>query len=268
MINLKLLVIAIVSLTIFSCNVNKAKIDNNLKKYFDIHNVDGCFTMLKNTDGEIIVYNMALDTQRVSPAGTFTLVNALVGLQTGKITTEDMVVNWDGERRPVKEWNRSMTMKQALQVNNIPYFQQISKRVGIDTMKAWIDSLSYGNKKMAGSIDSFWQNNTLKISPDEQLGFLKKLYFDQLPFRKSVMQIVRENLVKEDNTAYKLSFITGTNKDDQHQNGWVAGWVEENKHVYFFVTLVHNPNDKDINGLIVDITRDILKEYGFFQGKM
>ena len=269
MMNLKIIVVAFLALIVQSCTVNKAKIDNNLKKYFDLHKVEGCFTMLKNTDGEITVYNMALDTQRFAPAGTFTLVNALVGLHTGKITTENMVLNWDGVRRPVKEWNRNMSMMEALKINNVSYFQQISRRIGMDTMKAWVDSIAYGNKNMSGNLDSFWQDNTLKISPDEQLGLLKKIYFDQLPFRKSVMQIVREAIVKEDNTAYKLSFITGTVNEDQHQVGWVAGWIEENRHVYFFVTLVRNPDiSADMKGLIVDITRDILKEYGFFQGKM
>ena len=59
-----------------SCNVNKAKIDDGLKKYFDAKNVDGCFTMLNNADGAITVYNMALDTTRLTPASTFKIVNS------------------------------------------------------------------------------------------------------------------------------------------------------------------------------------------------
>ena len=69
-------------LLISSCSVNKAKINNDLKKYFDDKKVEGCFTMLNNADGEITVYNMALDTTRVLPASTFKIVNSLIGLQT------------------------------------------------------------------------------------------------------------------------------------------------------------------------------------------
>ena len=59
-----------------SCSVNKAEIDNSLKKYFDDNKVDGCFTLLNNADGKVTVYNMALDTQRFLPASTFKIVNS------------------------------------------------------------------------------------------------------------------------------------------------------------------------------------------------
>ena len=76
--------IALLLIASFSCSVNKAKIDNSLKKYFDENKVDGCFTMFNNTDGKVTVYNMKLDTQRFSPASTFKIVNSLIGLQTGE----------------------------------------------------------------------------------------------------------------------------------------------------------------------------------------
>ena len=63
--------IACCLLFLFSCTVNKAKIDNKLKIYFDAKNADGCFTMLNNADGKITVYNMALDTMRLTPASTY-----------------------------------------------------------------------------------------------------------------------------------------------------------------------------------------------------
>lgn len=266
---MKYILIAFISLSYFSCSVNKARIDNSLKKYFDAHKVEGCFTMLQNTDGQITVYNMDLDTQRFQPSSTFHLVTSLVGLQTGRITNEDMVVRWDRLNRSRKEWNRNMNMKEAFRVGADPYFHQIATRIGTDTLKAWIDTLNYGNKIFSTETDSAWVNNTLKISPDEQLGLLKKLYFDQLPFRKSVMESVRNAMVKEENTLYKLSYVTGNGIDDSGQPiGWVSGWIEENLHVYFYVTFVRSANPSaDLTRMQIDITRDILKEYGFFQGK-
>lgn len=252
-----------------SCNVNKAKIDNNLAKYFKAKNVDGCFTMLNNADGQVTVYNMAFDTLRTLPASTFKIVNALIGLQTGVISDENMVIKWDGIQRPVKQWNKDMDMKEAFKVSSVPYFQQVARRIGMDTMKRWIDSLSYGNRVMTGPIDSFWLDNSLRISPDEQLGLLKRLYFDQLPFRKSVQQTVRDVMLQEDNTAYKLSYKTGLARDESNnQVGWVVGWIEENRHVYFFATLVKSPlPETDMVRVRMDITKDILKELGFFEGK-
>jgi beta-lactamase class D len=254
---------------ISSCSVNKAKIDNDLKKYFDAKNVEGCFTMLNNKDGQITVYNMAMDTARVTPASTFKIVNSLIGLQSGIITDEKMVIKWDGIKRWNADWNKDMDMQEAFKVSAVPYYQEVARRIGKDTMQQWIDSISYGNKNISGPIDSFWLNNQLKISPDEQLGLLKKLYFDQLPFRKSVQQILRNVMLQEDNTLYNLSYKTGWGFDESGNGiGWVAGWIEENRHVYFFVTLVKSTDPKiDMKSVRMDITKDILKHYEFLEGK-
>lgn len=263
-----LIIISFCSL-IFSCTVNKAKTDNSLKKYFDENKVDGCFTMLDNATGEIRVYNMELDTMRFSPASTFKIVNSLIGLQTGRISNDTMLIKWDGVKRWNEQWNKDMGMSEAFKVSNVPYYQEVARRIGKDTMKLWIDSVGYGNKNTTGLIDTFWLDNTLKISPDEQLGLVKRLYFNQLPFRKSVQQMVQTVMLQEDNTAYKLSYKTGRGYDEKGNGiGWVVGWIEENMHVYFFVTFVKAPDAvTDITTVRMNITKSILQDLGFMKGK-
>jgi beta-lactamase class D len=254
---------------ISACSVNKADIDDSLKKYFDAKQVEGCFTMLNNSDGTITVYNLGMDTTRVLPSGTFNIANALVSLQTGIAIDENMLIKWDGVIRPNQAWNKDLSLTDAFKLASEPHFQTLARSIGMDTMKNFVDSLSYGNKNIQGSVDSFWLNNSLKISPDEQLGLMKQLYFDQLPFRASVQQAVRNMMVKEDNTLYKLSYQVGAGFDEKrNQIGWVAGWIEENRHVYFFVTLVKSPDPAvDINKVRIDISKDILKHFGFFEGR-
>ncbi len=254
-------------LLFFSCTVNSAKVDNSLKKYFDDNSVDGCFTMLNNINGEVTVYNMPLDTQRFSPASTFKIVNSLIGLQTGRITDENMVIKWDGMKGPQFP---EMNMIKAFHLSDEYYYQEVARRIGGDTMKMWIDSIGYGNKDIDGPIDSFWFNNHLRISADEQLGLMKRLYFDQLPFRKSAQQIVRDMMLQENNTTYKLSSITSWGKDEKGNDlGWLTGWIEENNHVYFFVTFVRATKPgTDIMDVNKKITEGILKDLGFMQGKM
>lgn len=251
------------------CSVNSAKIDNELKKYFDSRNVEGCFTMLDNSNSKVTVYNMKYDTMRITPFSSFNVFAALVGLETGKVVNDSMIIRWDGVRRPVKDWNRNLTMREAVKVGSVPYFQEVVRRVGYDTMKIFIDSVGYGNKMMGEPLDSFWLNNTLKISPDEQLGLMKKLYFDQLPFRKSVQESLRQAMLMEDNTSYKLSYITADGIDGAGEKiGWVAGWIEENNHPFFFVTFVRAKSaDTNVHTEQVNITRDVLKHLGFFEGK-
>jgi beta-lactamase class D len=50
----------------------------------------------------------------------------------------------------------------------------------------------------------------LRISADEQIEFLKKLYLEQLPGSKRSLEIVKDILTLEKTDVYKLSAKTGT----------------------------------------------------------
>jgi beta-lactamase class D len=265
----KYFIIINIIFTLGSCTVNKAKIDNSLKKYFDSAKVDGSFSMINNQSGEITVYNMKLDTQRFTPASTFKIVNSLIGLETGRITDENMLIKWNGVKTWNPDWNKDLTMKEAFKVSAVNYYQEVARRIGYDTMKRWIDSLQYGNMNISGPIDSFWLNNTLKISPDEQLGLVTQLYFDKLPFQKRTQQIVRNVMLQEDNTQYKLSYKTGWGFDEkQHSIGWIVGWIEENRHVYFLSLLLKSPDKNyDMRTNRIKILKQILNHYGFLKGE-
>ena len=174
-----IILLLIVNYSLFmlaSCSVNKAKVDNSLKKYFDSANVEGCFTLLDNVTGQVTVYNMQLDTVRFTPASTFKIVNSLVGLQTGAITNDTMMIKWDGIVRTPDTWNKDLGMREAFKLSSVPYYQEVARRIGKDTLQKWLDTLSYGNKKIGGTrADTFWLDNSLKISADEQLGLMKKI---------------------------------------------------------------------------------------------
>lgn len=255
--------LSVLLFTLGSCTVNRAKIDNSLKKYFDSSNVDGSFSFLNNQLGDIIVYNMKLDTERLSPGTSFKILNSLIGIQTNKITNENSKLKTDSSQ------NGNLTFKEAFQNSSLPFFQDLATQIGKDTMKFWIDSLHYGNKNTSGSVDSFWLDNHLKISPDEQLGLASKLYFEQLPFPKYDQQMVQDQMLLEDNTLYQLSYATGTGIDEKNNNfGWVLGWIIENRHVYFFVTYIKSPQKNiDMQATGIHITKSILKEMGFFKGE-
>ena len=265
------IILAFFSVAIFisSCTYNKAKINNDLKKYFDSVNVEGSFSFMNNQSGEITLYNMTLDTQRVLPASSFEIINTLIGVQTGRITDEKTVIPWNGKTSTHPEWDKDLTLKEAFQASAVPYFQEIARRIGHDTMKLWVDSLQYGNKDISGPVDSFWLNNHLKISPDEQLGLMFRLYFDKLPFQKYAQEIVRKLMLEEDNTLFKLSYKAGWGYDEQdHSVGWVVGYIEENRHVYFFVTLLKSPDkEKNMKEAGLRITKNILSGMGFFKGE-
>jgi len=257
------------SLVIAGCSPNNVKIDDSLGKYFIENKVEGTFALLDNGTGKITVHN--LERYRDSaylPASTFKIVTSLVGLQTGKIVNDSMKIQWDGTDRGRPECNKELSMYEAFRISCPPWYQELARRLGKDTMQQWLDTLGYGNKKMS-AIDTFWLDNSLKIKPDEQLGLVKRLYFNQLPFHRINHEIVKRAMLFEDNTNYKLSYKTGWGfKENGNSIGWMVGWIEENKHPYFFVLNIETPDrNADIPGIRLRIVKGILQQLEFMQGK-
>ncbi len=258
-------------LLIVSCTPNNVKQDIDLKQYFDENKVEGCFTLMNNGTGKFTVYNLSrYRDSSYLPASTFKIVNSLIGLQTGKISSDSMLIKWDGIKRPVEEWNKDLTMYEAFRVSAVNYYQEVARRIGKDTMQYWLDSLHYGTAKIKTRIDSFWLDNSLKIRPDEELGLVKRLYFDQLPFFKSYQEVVKRAMLFENNANYRLGYKTGWGfRENGNALGWVVGWVEENNHPYFFVLNIESPDKNfDMWKMRMKMLKDILKHLGFLEGKM
>lgn len=265
------LCIGLAAIILLSCSSNNVNQDKSLKKYFDENKVEGCFALMDNATGKFTVYNLSrYRDSSYLPASTFKIVNSLIGLQTGKISSDSMVIKWDGVKRRVEDWNKDLTMYEAFRVSAVNYYQEVARRIGKDTMQRWLDSLHYGTAKIKSAIDTFWLDNSLKITPDEELGLVKRLYFDQLPFFKSYQEVVKRAMLIENNANYRLGYKTGWGfRENGHAIGWVTGWVEENNHPYFFVLNIESPDPQfDMWTVRMKMLKDILKQLGFFEGKM
>ena len=265
------LTILIIFILFTGCSQNNVTIDKGLGKFFDENKVEGCFALMENATGKFTLHNLSrYKDSNYLPASTFKIVNSLIGLQTGIISSDSMVIKWDGIKRRSEEWNKDLRMYQAFRVSAVNYYQEVARRIGKDTMQYWLDSLSYGTKRITTAIDSFWLNNSLKITPDEQLGLVKKLYFDQLPFFKYNQEIVKRAMLFEDNSNYRLGYKTGWGFNERGDHiGWVVGWIEENRHPYFFVLNIGSADkDFDMWKVRMKMLKDILKYLGFFEGKM
>ena len=126
----------------------------------------------------------------------------------------------------------------------------------------------YGTKNMGSAVDSFWHNNKLVITPDEQMGLVKKLYFGQLPFQKRSQEMVKMLMLQTANTNYKFSYKSGLSyKQNGKAFAWIVGWIEENKHPYFFVLQTEGAASSDIKNVSMSVLNKILKSQGFFEGK-
>ncbi|CAF3790128.1 unnamed protein product [Rotaria sp. Silwood1] len=179
-----------------------------------------------------------------------------------------MQIKWDGFDRGMPEWNKDLTMEEAFKVSCVPYYQEVARRIGKDTMQRWLDSLSYGTKKITSKIDTFWLDNSLKIKPDEQLGLVKKLYFEQLPFHKTAIQAVKNVMIQEQNANYTLAYKTGWGINEKGKSiGWLVGWIEEDKHPSFFVLNIEGEKNIDMVAIRKSILSNCLKDLGYMLGE-
>jgi beta-lactamase class D len=259
---------------LLSCSVNNTREDKSLSKYFDQHHLQGTFALFDNGTGEFTVYNM--DRYRDSaylPASTFKIVNSLIGIETGVVKDSAMVIPWDSVVRNIPEWNRDLKMHEAFAFSCVPWYQELARRIGRDTMQHWLDTLGYarlhGRPEIKNNLDTFWLDNSVKVTADEQLGLVKKLYFGQLPFQPRSQRMVKNMMMREDNSNYKLSYKTGWGYTEKgHALGWLIGWIEENRHPYFFVLQVESPDrNYNMTNVRLKMLKDILHQYGFMEGK-
>ena len=259
------------------CNSNNVTVESSFKKYFDENKVTGCFGLWDNAQNKFSIYNLRrFRDSAYLPASTFKIFNSLAALGTGRVFSDTVVVPWDRVVRigpggdTMSAWNKDMNMREAFAVSNVGFYQEMARRIGKDTMQALLDSVKYGNHKIGGAIDSFWLNNSLKITADEELGFVKRLYFKQLPFQNREQEIVKDLMIRETTDKYTLAYKTGWGKTEKgNQLGWIVGWIQENMHVYFFSMNVESPDKNiDMRTVRLIILKGILKEKGFFEGRM
>ena len=136
-------------------------------------------------------------------------------------------------------------MRSAICNSVVWYYQELARRVGEEQMRAYVEAAAYGNADISGNIDSFWLDGALRISPDEQVEFLKRLYLNGLPFSQRSMDIVKDIIVLEETDTYKLSGKTGSAIRIEVYQGWFVGYLETDDNVYFFAT---NFESDDSNG--------------------
>lgn len=210
-----------------SCSGVRIKEHDEWKKYFDEYGVDGCFEMYDNNKEIASYYNKERCSTRIIPASTFKIFNSLVALQTDVAPDEQLIIKWDGIIRPVKEWNQDLTMAQAFKYSAVPYYQELARRIGKKQMQHYLDTVQYGNMQIGDHIDQFWLNGTLRISPDEQVGFIKKLYHTELPFNERAQRIVRGMMLQEDHPDYRLYYKTGWGKAADTNILWIVGYIEQ-----------------------------------------
>ncbi len=233
-----------------------SEVNPELGKYFQGRT--GAFVLYDLSGQRIVRYNPERCAERFLPASTFKIMNSLIGLETGVIPDEAYVIKWDGTQYDIPAWNQDHTLKTAIRNSVVWYYQELARRVGQERMQHYVDAAGYGNQDISGRIDTFWLEGGLRISAEEQVRFLKRLYENDLPFSQRSMDIVKDILVLEKTGSYQLSGKTGSVQRVAPHVGWFVGYLEGGGKVYIFAANVENGDGNQAQ----EITRSILQGLG------
>lgn len=205
-----------------------------------------------------------LADKRVLPASTFKIFSSLVALELGLVADRNTRIPWDGIQHSRAEINRDLTLTEAFRLSAVPHYQYLVRRIGAETMQHYIDAAAYGNGDISGGIDTFWLDGGLRISAQEQIAFLLRLYHDDLPFSPETMASVRAMMETETGSEFLIRAKTGWATPPGGDNiGWWVGWVEKNEDVVFFASMLQTSSPGSTFGAArIALAKAVLAQQG------
>ncbi len=235
---------------------------DDLRSVFDAAGVVGTFAMLDVANGRTTVVDSERAQRRLVPASTFKVPHALIALETGAIRDLDEVIPWNRQTLAFKDWERDMTVREAIKVSNASVFQTIARRIGPEKEKEWLDRLGYGHAEVGEHVDQFWLDGPLTISPVEQTRFLQRLADRSLPASTAAQDAVIGAVELERTEAFTLYGKTGWQFSRTPQLGWWVGWVRQadrRLHTFALNLDIEEPADAELR---IPLARQLLQKLG------
>lgn len=207
---------------------------SEINELFKSSGVTGTFVLYDASSGNFIGHNQERSKVRFVPASTFKIPNSMIGLSAGAVKSVDDVLPYGGQDQPFDAWEKDMGLREAITLSNVPIYQELARRIGLERMQEYVSKLGFGNEDIGTSVDTFWLEGPLKISAEEQAVFLAKLAQGQLPISNDIQSNVRDIVLQEKGQDWQLYGKTGWENVPGPGIGWWVGWVTKNNHVYSF----------------------------------
>lgn len=233
-----------------------------LRQIFEANGVTGTFLMFDREADRMFVSNEARAKQRFVPASTFKIANSLIGLDVDSVGNVDEVLPYGGKPQRFQAWEKDMNLREAIKASNVPIYQELARRTGLERMRESVRKLGYGNMEVGAVVDRFWLDGPLAISAVEQAQFLSRLADSKLPVKDEAMRAVQEITVLERTDSYELHGKTGWYWPDVGQQiGWWVGWIKREGKSYPFALNIDIGSEEDAAKRI-PVARECLKALG------
>jgi len=214
-----------------------------------------CTLVVSAEHGEVVHKSGQSCISSFSPASTFKIPLALMGFDSGILVSsaEPAVPYNEAFHAPFRAWRTTVTPGYWLEHSVVWYSQLITRQLGLERFQHYVDAFDYGNGDLTGDIGQdnglthAWLSSSLKISPEQQVAFLRALYLGELQATAAARDTTLSSLpdfqgsngwqvVGKTGTAFELDEF-GNRLDAQF--GWFVGWVLGADRTYVFATIAY-----------------------------
>ncbi|QRM56274.1 class D beta-lactamase [Sinorhizobium sp. BG8] len=221
-----------------------------------------------------VVFKQGNCEGRYTPASTFKIPLSVMGYDSGflkdahnpTLPFKKGYAEWGGEN-----WRQPTDAVRWLKYSVVWFSQQIAAFLGEDKLHEYARQFGYGNADFSGDpgknngLERAWIASSLKISPLEQVAFLRRLVNRQLPVRDhavdETMKVVEGKKLEngwfvQGKTGMAYPRNADYSFDYNHPWGWYIGWAVKDDRTYVFARLTQE--EKRTEGSAGGRARDAL----------
>ncbi|MDP9838150.1 beta-lactamase class D [Neorhizobium huautlense] len=237
-----------------------------------------CTLIIDAKTGETILRKGTCD-QGFYPQSTFKLPLAMMGYDAGILTSSTAPLwPYKAEYKRSKREQKDTMPQIWLSDSIVWYSQEITRKLGKKAFGDYVRGFGYGNMDVSGGpggtdgLTESWLSSSLKISPDEQVAFLKRFLDGKLPISAEAVEKTKNAAPTfKGNADWHIVGKTGSGSmrnsagkwDPNRPIGWFVGWGHgQTRSVIFARLLVDTKRhtDKPISFTVRDsMIRDLPK---------
>lgn len=210
-----------------------------------------CTIVSDAADGKVLLEQGDCKT-RVTPASTTKIAFAVMGFDSGflKNAHSPLLPYRKGYVAWRKEWKEPTDPARWLKYSVLWYSHVLARELGRQRLERYASQFGFGNADFSGDpgkdngLERAWISSSLKISPQEQVVFLRRLVNRTLPVAPDVFDKVERTVEK---TPLPGGMVvhgkTGTARkpesgaDRPGAYGWFVGWAEADGRRLVFARL-------------------------------
>lgn len=262
-----------ISSTIFTCASTSGEVHTypELEQVFRQEEVKGSFIVYDEDEDKYQAVNYERCLQGFLPASTYKIMHTMIIHDAGVRTDPRSIIKWDSVSRWKDSWNQDMSFKAAFQESCVPCYQEMAAKVGPARMRQYLDQVEYGNMVFdSATVNNFWLEGASRITPHEQVDFLRKLYHKELPFSTEAMDMVLDfMIVNSSEDGYTMRAKAGRAMQEGDDIGWYVGVLTVNNRNYYFALNIEKYGAGDYFSEQREIiTNKLIKEMGILPEKL